>query len=278
MNITRHLSSWYKDIKLVVIKLTEDETTYVLPKRMVCDMSEYFAKVLEEDSEETQLRTLKLSDCSAETFDVVLGFHVYYGLPHDIKSEHQAQLLLVNLWFFGDTYLLPHLKIEAFKVTSEILDHQPPCPGVLAEVLASGSKGLRLKSLFIVRAISCIIQGGYNEAERAELAEIEGFFKIMADVLAAAKSSQVIANALARAQNSYSRSLTNVTASVQTGIGSTLPTTATTVHPSYMPTSTPFQAGPPAFDPPATATARRRARRQANKASRQHLSMTQSTS
>ena len=77
------MNSWYKELKLVVIKLTEDETTYILPRRMVYDMSEYFAKALEDGFEETQLPTLKLPDCSAETFDVVLGFLVLknWGLP-----------------------------------------------------------------------------------------------------------------------------------------------------------------------------------------------------
>ncbi|KAI6819249.1 hypothetical protein KC340_g13833 [Hortaea werneckii] len=231
MNITRHLSSWYKELKLVVIKLTEDETTYILPRRMVYDMSEYFAKALEDGFEETQLPTLKLPDCSAETFDVVLGFQVYYGLPHDIKSEHQAQLLLVNLWLFGDTYLIPHLKPEAYTAASEILNDQPPCPAVLAKTLTSGPEDSPMRALFIEKATSCIIQGDYNEAERAELAEIEGFFKIMADGLADRKSSRAFGGDLAQEQGNNT-------------------------------------LGPPAFNPAPSASARRRARRQANKASK----------
>ncbi|KAI7376786.1 hypothetical protein KC336_g19698 [Hortaea werneckii] len=276
MNVTRHLSSWYKDIKLVVLTLTEDGTTYVLPRRMVYDISDYFAKALEDDPEESQLQKLELPDCSAETFDVVLGFLVYYGLPHDIKSEHQAQLLLVSLWLFGNTYMVPNLRPDAFLAVSEILDDQPPCPAVLAKILRSVPENSLLRAMFIGRATACVIQGSYNEAERAELGEIEGFFKIMADGLANGKSGQAGAGDAVQEQGSNSRWPASVTPG--TAIGSTSSTAATTVHQTSMPTSTPLQADPPALNPPTSASARRRARRQANKASKQYSNMMPSTS
>ncbi|KAI7540807.1 hypothetical protein KC331_g8952 [Hortaea werneckii] len=228
MNISRHPSRWYKDDTSVTIILAEDGTRYTLPKRMACDISDYFEKALEGDSKEAHERTLELPDCTAETFDVLLYFHIYQRLPGNLDSEDQAQLLLLNLWLFGDTYLLPRLKTKAFAAAWEILDHQ--------------------------RA--------YTEEERAELAEIEGFFKIMADGLAAGKSSRVIANAVAKRHNSDSQPPTNV-APVQTATGS-----SAAIVRAPMPTSTPIQVGPPALTTPASANARRRARRQANKASK----------
>ncbi|KAI7210070.1 hypothetical protein KC333_g8420 [Hortaea werneckii] len=188
--VATRLSSWFKDDSLVTIVLTEDGTKYTLPKRMACDISDYFEKALEGDFKEAHERTLELPDCAAETFDVLLYFHMYQRLPGNLDSEDQAQPLLLNLWLFGDTYLLPRLKTKAFAAASENLDHQRPCPGVLAKTLVSGPEDSPLRALFIEKATSYIFQGAYTEEERAELAEIEGFFKIMADGLAAGKSSR----------------------------------------------------------------------------------------
>ncbi|KAI7285379.1 hypothetical protein KC345_g1704 [Hortaea werneckii] len=192
MNIARLLSSWYKDDASVTIILVEDGTKYTLPKRMACDISDYFVKALEGDFREAHERTLKLPDCTAETFDVLLYFHMYQRLPDDVGSEAQAQLLLVNLWLFGDTYLLPGLKSQALTAASKTLDYQCPSPDVLAKILISGSEDSPLRALFVEKATSYIIQGMYTEGERAELAGIEGFFKIMADGLAAGSSSRVL--------------------------------------------------------------------------------------
>ncbi|KAI6910934.1 hypothetical protein D0869_12503 [Hortaea werneckii] len=231
MDVARHLSGWYKDETSVTIILAEDGTKYTLPKKMVCDISEYFAKTFEGDFKEAGERTLKLPDCGAETFDIVLYFQIFRCLPCNIHSEDQAQLLLVNLWLFGDIYLLPRLKSQASKATSEILGRQFPQPDVLAKVLAFSPEDSTLRALFIEKATSCIFQGAYTEEERAELAEIEGFFKIMADALAAGQSSRVFGGDVAQEQGNNT-------------------------------------LGPPAFNPAPSASARRRARRQANKASK----------
>lgn len=246
------MNSWFKDDTLVTILLSEDGTEYRLPKKMVCDISDYFSKALEGDFKEAGERTLKLPDCSAETFDVLLYFHMYDRLPADLDSEDEAQLLLVNLWLFGDTHLIPRLKTKAFAAAREILYHQCPRPGVLAKTLVSGPEDSPLRALFIENATFYIFQGAYTEEERAELAEIEGFFKIMADGLAAGKSSRVIANAVAKRHKSDRQSPTNV-APVQTAIGS-----STAIVRASMPTSTPIQT----LSAPASANARRRARRQ----------------
>ncbi|KAI6841413.1 hypothetical protein KC327_g4117 [Hortaea werneckii] len=214
MDVARQLSSWYKDETSVTIILVQDGTKYTLPKQMVCAISQYFARALEGDFKEADERTLKLPDCRAETFDVVLFFHMYQRLPSDIKSEPRPQHLLVSLWLFGDIYLIPHLKTEALKAASEILDYQRPCPGVLAKTLVSGPEDSSLRALFIEKTTSCIFQGAYTEEECAELAEIEGFFKIMADGLAAGKHNRVFADTVAQGQGSISHSPTS-TASVE---------------------------------------------------------------
>ncbi|KAI7201293.1 hypothetical protein KC316_g2669 [Hortaea werneckii] len=198
--VATRLSGWFKDDISVAIILAEDGTRYTLPKRMACDISDYFEKALEGDFKEANERTLELPDCTAETFDVLLYFHMYKRLPGNLDSDDQAQLLLLNLWLFGDTYLLPRLKTKAFAAAWEILDHQRPCPGVLAKTLLAGPGDSPLRALFIEKATSYIFQGAYTEEERAELAEIEGFFKIMADGLAAGKSSRVISSTVAQEQ------------------------------------------------------------------------------
>ncbi|KAI7541054.1 hypothetical protein KC331_g8808 [Hortaea werneckii] len=262
MDVARHLSGWYKDEASVTIILAEDGTKYTLPRKMVCAISDYFSKALEGDFKEAHERKLKLPDCGAETFDIVLYFQIFRCLPCNIHSEDQAQLLLVNLWLFGDIYLLPRLKSQAFKATSEILGRQLPQPDVLAKVLAFSPEDSTLRALFIEKATSCIFQGAYTEEERAELAEIEGFFKIMADALAAGKSGPVIADAPAEGQNSDSRSPTNTGTLVHTAVGSTAHFTATDMRSSSVPTrpiglSAPAQARRPvAPSPSALATQR----------------------
>ncbi|GAB1739602.1 hypothetical protein NU219Hw_g4551t1 [Hortaea werneckii] len=265
MDAARHLSRWFKDDTLVTILLSEDGTKYSLPKNMVCDISDYFSKALEGVFKEARERTLKLPDCSAETFDVLLYFHMYDRLPADLDSEDEAQLLLVNLWLFGDIHLIPRLRAKAFVAVSEILDHQPPCPAALGTILASGPENSELRPLFIQKATSSIFEGVYAEEQRAELAEIEGFFKVMADWLAAGKSSwDSIAGTAAQKQRSNSRSPTNSKAPDRTYVESTAPTTPTTVHPTSMPTSTPAQPGSPApaLNPAASANMGRLAKKQ----------------
>ncbi|KAI7358140.1 hypothetical protein KC343_g1455 [Hortaea werneckii] len=211
-------SSWFKDDTLVTILLTDDGTKYTLSKKIVCSISDYFAKALDGDFREAHERTLKLPDCSEETFDAVLWFHMNSSLPWDIESGDQAQLLLMNLWLFADIYMVAHLKDEVLAAASGSLSNQSPCPGILAEVLVRVAEDSPLRALFIEKATSCVIQGGYDEAQRAELAEIEGFFKIMADGLAAGKSNWVIADTFAQGQDGISH-WPNSAASVETVIG-----------------------------------------------------------
>ncbi|KAI6799186.1 hypothetical protein KC360_g3177 [Hortaea werneckii] len=255
MDVARQLSSWYKNETSVTIILVQDGTKYTLPKQMVCTISDYFSKALEGDFKEAHERELKLSECGAETFDVVLYFHVFKYLPNGIHSEDQTQLLLVNLWLFGDIYLLPRLKDLAFKAVSGRLNRQLPQLDVLAKVLAFSPDDSTLRALFVEKATSGIFQGAYTEEVRAGLAEIEGFFKIMADALAVGKSGRVIADALAEGSNSDSRSPTNTSTPVHTAIGSTVPVTTTTVRSSSVPThpiglSAPAQARRPVAPSP----------------------------
>ncbi|KAI7238890.1 hypothetical protein KC330_g2337 [Hortaea werneckii] len=172
MDVVRHLSQWYRDETSVTIIMGEDGTKYTLPKQMVCAISQYFARALEGDFKEADERTFKLPDCRAETFDVVLYFHIYQRLPRDIKSEPRAQRLLVNLWLFGETYLLPRLKAKALPAAAEILNHQPPCPAVLGKIINSVPELSPLRVLFMEKATFCAYQGGYHTAELAALAQI----------------------------------------------------------------------------------------------------------
>lgn len=202
----------------------------------MCSISDYFAKALDGDFREARKGTLKLPDCSEETFDAVLWFHMNSSLPWDIEAGDVAQLLLMNLWLFCDIYLVTHLKDEVLATASEHLDCQAPCPDVLAEVLVRVSEDSPLRALFIEKATSCIVQGGYDEVERAQLAKIEGIFKIMADGLAVGKSKWVTADTVAQGHGSISRSPTNM-ATVQTVCEWPAVRTAATVRSSNMPAS-----------------------------------------
>lgn len=166
------MSRWYRDETSVTIIMGVDGTKYTLPKQMVCAISPYFARAMEGDFKEADERTLKLPDCRAETFNVVLYFHMYQRLPHDIKSEPRAQRLLVELWLFGETYLLPRLKAKALPAAAEILDHQRPCPAVVGKIVNSVPETSPLRVLFMEKATSCAYQGGYHMAERAAITRI----------------------------------------------------------------------------------------------------------
>ncbi|RMZ11324.1 hypothetical protein D0860_03439 [Hortaea werneckii] len=261
-SVASRLSSWFKDDTLVTILLTDDGTKYTLSKKTVCSISDYFAKALDGDFREAHERTLKLPDCSEETFDAVLWFHMNSSLPWDIESGDQAQLLLVNLWIFGDIYLLPRLKKETFTAASEMLERRRPCPGILAEVFARCAEDSPLRALVIEKATSCIARRAYSSRERAELAEIEEFSEIMADGVAVEKSSRAIASTVAQERSSNSPSPTNTGAPDRIHIESTAPKITTTVPPTSMPTSTSVQAGPSALNPAASADAELQAKRE----------------
>ncbi|KAI7180121.1 hypothetical protein KC343_g12843 [Hortaea werneckii] len=233
--VATRLSSWFKDDTLVTILLTDNGTKYTLSKKIVCSISDYFAKALDGDFREAHERTLKLPDCSEETFDAVLWFHLNSSLPWDIESGIYAQLLLMNLWLFADIYLVTHMKGEILATASEHLDCQAPCPHVLAELLVRVPEDSSMRALFVENATSCIIQGSYDEVERAELAKIDGFFKIMADGLAVGKDKWAIVDNVAQGQGSISRSPTSKS-TLQTVFGALAPSTAAIVRSSNMPT------------------------------------------
>ncbi|KAK5164538.1 uncharacterized protein LTR77_009744 [Saxophila tyrrhenica] len=201
------LATLFEESPNIAVHLSDTETILYVQKAVLCRVSEWFVKALTGNFAEGHTKTLHLLDCDKDTFALFLYWVCHKGLPldMDVEDEHYtvetlpdgqerqwtesaSQRRLINLWCFGDKYLIPHLQNQAME--SLIMTFQYRAAAVDAVQLAweNTTETSKLREVIVDSMVGSYQEVNDNEYKQHEidyLEQIPGVMRVLAAALSA---------------------------------------------------------------------------------------------
>lgn len=92
-------------------------TNYLVSKSKLCEISKFFVKAFQGQFLEHDTKLLRFPDTADDTLKAFLYWLINGDLPNTMTlGDVDAEILLVQLWVFGDTYMIPVLQNAAMQV------------------------------------------------------------------------------------------------------------------------------------------------------------------